>query len=72
MDGLGSAGEVHVVGDLPLDGLADRHRRRLGWRDLLGRFGLGLGFEPAAFSNVDMGTRSGLTACAAGPDAVRR
>ena len=42
IDGLGSAGEVDVVGDLPLDGLADRHHRRLGRRDL-GRIGLATG-----------------------------
>ena len=42
LDSLGLPGEVHVVGDFPLDRLADRHRRRLGWSGF-GRFGLGLG-----------------------------
>ena len=36
LDGVGAAREVHVVGDHPVDRVADRDRRRLG-RGELGR-----------------------------------
>ena len=39
MDRLGPAGEVDVVGDLPLEGVADRHRGGFGRSDL-GSIGL--------------------------------